>query len=89
MYLQNKRKYLYQIIICNFLITCVLKQGCKNKKVLSSDTAVVLYKNPTFRAPRTHKETASFALRSTFDFVVWSSVNAVSCNALHVKACSC
>lgn len=41
---------------------------------------------PTFLAPRTHNETASFALRSTCDFAVRSSVNAVSCNSLHVKA---
>lgn len=47
---------------------------------------LVLYSTPTFRAPRTHKETASFALRSTCDFVVRSSVNAMSCNSLHVKA---
>lgn len=51
-------------------------------------SAVFRYKVqlPTFRAPRTHKETASFALSSTCDFAVRSSVNAVSCNALDVKA---
>lgn len=59
----------------------------KNKiKQCSAVLPFVRYKNPTFRAPRTHKETASFALSSTCDFADRSSVNAVSCNALHVKA---
>lgn len=44
-----------------------------------------LFINPTFLAPRTHKETASFALRRTCDAVL-SVVNAVSCNALQLKA---
>lgn len=59
-----------------------VKKRTKNVNVIS----VCRRKNPTFRAPRTHKETASFALKSACDFADRSSVNAVSCNALHIKA---